>query len=168
MTELKNILSKVFALAVDIFLLSFYTIKQLVLPNRKRKGNLLSSLFIFFVGIVERLNYFEHSVFRMAAIFNKKYVRQTIFIIGGILFLLSLFEWSGDQRITQQIPPGSSEQSSSEVLNGASVVESQHVICFSAKKDTRKPYSISRCLIYNFPSNTHFAKKYILVRSIKV
>jgi hypothetical protein len=77
MTEIKNVLLKVFALAVDIFLLSFQTIKQLVLPNCKRKGNLLSSVVIFFVGIIDRLNSLEHG-FLIWQHSLKKYVRQAI------------------------------------------------------------------------------------------
>lgn len=61
---------------------------------------MLSSLFLFFVGIVEWLSYFEHGVFSIVSVLRKKYAKQAIFIIGGILFLLSLVEWSGDQRRT--------------------------------------------------------------------
>lgn len=168
MTEFKNILSKVLALTIDIFLLGFQTFKQIVLPNRKRKGNLLSSIFLFFVGVVERLNSFEYGVFKMATVFRKKYIRKAIFIIGGVLFLLSLFEWAGDQKVTQQIPSGYSQQSSSGASNSISVVKCHQTIYSLAKKGARKPYSIYKSLVYNFPTYTQSPKKYILVRSIKV
>lgn len=95
MQEIKKIISKIFVLVLDILLFAFRILKQIVLPGKKRKGNILSSLFVFFVGTIERLFPFEHGFFKMAAIFKLKYLRQGVIIIGALLFLLSSFEWAG-------------------------------------------------------------------------
>ena len=100
MYEIKKILRKVFVLAIDIFLFAFNTIRQIILPGKRKKGNLLSSLFIFFVGIIERLGSFEYGVFRMANLLKQKYVKRSLLIIAGLLFLLSSFEWTGEKNVS--------------------------------------------------------------------
>ena len=83
-------------LLFGILFFALSIIKQIVLPNKRRKGNVLSSLFIFFTGTIERLIPFEHGVFKMAAIFKLKYFRQAVIITGALLFLLSSFEWAAE------------------------------------------------------------------------
>jgi hypothetical protein len=168
MIEIKNILLKVFTLTIDILFLGFQTIKQIVLPNLNRRGNLLSSIFLFFIGIVERLNSFEHGVFDMATLFRRRYIRKAILITGAVLFLLALLEWSGDQRVTQQTPSEYSEQFSSGTSSNITDAKSHYASYFFPKNRIRKPFSICKCLDYYFPVSAPFAKKYILVRSIRV
>jgi len=83
MCEIKKILRKVFVLAIDIFLFAFNTIRQIILPGKRKRGNLLSSLFIFFVGIIERFDSFEYGVFRMANLLKLKYIKRSLLIIAG-------------------------------------------------------------------------------------
>lgn len=99
MTELKKISYKIFVLLFNIILLTIGVIKDIVLPNRKRKGNILNSLFVFFIGIVEILDHFEYGIFQMTKIFKHRYVRQGVIIISVFLFLLSSFEWTREQEI---------------------------------------------------------------------
>lgn len=99
MNEIKKIIIKVSILLLDIFYLGWATIKNIVLPGRKKKGNILSSLFIFFVGLIERLNGFEHGIFCMARILKQKYIKQSLLIVAGFLFLLSSVEWSDEKNI---------------------------------------------------------------------
>ncbi|MDE3183137.1 MAG: hypothetical protein KGM16_06930 [Bacteroidota bacterium] len=99
MYEIKKILSKVSLLAIDIFLFGYNTIRQIILPGKHKKGNLLSTLFIFFVGIIERLGSFEYGIFRMGSLLKKKYIKQSLLIIAGLLFLLSSFEWKTEKNV---------------------------------------------------------------------
>jgi hypothetical protein len=99
MTALKKIITKVFVLLLDIVLLTIRIIKHIVLPNRKRKGNILNSVFVFFIETVEILNRFEHGIFQMTKIFKHRYIRQGVIIISVFLFLLSSFEWIRGQEI---------------------------------------------------------------------
>jgi hypothetical protein len=99
MLEIKKIIYKILLIILDIALFTFQTARQLVLPNTKRKGNILSSLFIFFIGIVERLNHFEHGFFKIANIFKLKYLKQTVLIVAAFLFFLSSFEWKAERTL---------------------------------------------------------------------
>lgn len=58
MQPVKKIARKVFILLVEIILLLISTAGDLILPGKKRKGNILSSLFTFFVGTIEIFNGF--------------------------------------------------------------------------------------------------------------
>src|SRR5258708_39268614 len=78
MTELKKIVRKIFMLFLDITLFTIKIIKGIILPNRKTKGNILSSLFVFFIGAVEILNQFEHGIFQMTKVFKLKHVRKGV------------------------------------------------------------------------------------------
>jgi hypothetical protein len=89
MTDSKNIINKVFILLMDIVLLAIRTIKHIILPNRKTKGNILNSMFIFFIGTVEILNNFEHGIFQMAKIFKHRYIRKGLIITCSFLFLIA-------------------------------------------------------------------------------
>lgn len=73
MSEIKIIIVKILVLVLDILLFALQTVKQIILPNRRRKGNILSSLFDFFIGTLERIFHFEHGFFRMAVLFKHKY-----------------------------------------------------------------------------------------------
>jgi|SRR6185312_15012672 len=100
MQEIKKIINKVLLLILDVALFTFQTIQQVILPNSKRKGNILSSLLIFFVGIVERLGSFEYGVFRVPNLLKQKYIKRSLLIIAGLLFLLSFFEWTGEKNVS--------------------------------------------------------------------
>jgi hypothetical protein len=167
MNELKKILIKLLVLLADILLFGFNTVKQVVLPNRKRKGNLLSSLFIFFMGIIERLNCFEHGIFRTATFFKKKYVRQVIFIIGGILFLLSLFELTGDQSFVYSEATRYSEQLSSNEVDYTEAKLVKISVLPDKPERNRKPF-YKPITLYNSPTFTTSVKKFLLVKCIRV
>ena len=92
MRETKKIVIKILCLLVDIFLLGIKIIKQIVLPGKSNNGNIISSVLVFFIGLVERLYLFEYGFFRMKNIFKLKYVRRGVIIIAGILFILASFE----------------------------------------------------------------------------
>ena len=102
MGKIKKIIIKILCLFVDIFLLGIKIVKQIVLPGKSSNGNILSSVLIFFIGLVERLYLFEHGFFRMTNIFKLKYVRRIVVIIAGILFILASFECSVTSQNTSE------------------------------------------------------------------
>lgn len=98
------IVCKIILCLLSIVLLLYKVIKQLVLPNRTQKGNIISSVLLFFTSFfdliikytsevsfkrISRLKYYTQ--FRWAA-------RKAIFIITCFLFLLSSLEWSYNQQ----------------------------------------------------------------------
>jgi hypothetical protein len=94
MDAFKTILLKLFLLLTDILFLAWRSVRQLVLPNTKTKGNILSSIFYLFIGILEKVYHFEHGFLSMAKIFRKKYPRQVFLITIMLLFFLSSSEWT--------------------------------------------------------------------------
>ena len=116
MTELKKIVNKVFILFLEVVLFSVRISKHIVFPNKKRKGNILCSLFVFFVGIIEILNHFEHGIFKMTKVFQQKNVRKGILITGVFLFLLSSFEWTKAQEFTINYNNTCTQQQQSEAV----------------------------------------------------
>ena len=97
MFKVRNIVNKISNLFIDIILFTFKVIKQIILPTNKRKGNILSSFFILFIGTIEMVIPFEYGDFKMREVFKFKYCRQGLIIIGALLFLLSSFEWVNNQ-----------------------------------------------------------------------
>lgn len=100
MVRVKKIITELLLLAADILLLLCQTVTDIVLPGRRRKGNILTNVFLFFASLVESLVAFEKSLFRSPFLFNRKYIRQGIFIFSWLLFVLSYLEWPGPIRTT--------------------------------------------------------------------
>ncbi len=92
MSEIKKITAKILLLVLDIFLFGLNTARQIVLPNKKRKGTILTSLFVFFTGALDRLESFEHGAFKMTKLLRHKYLKPVLFVVTGLLFLLSALE----------------------------------------------------------------------------
>lgn len=94
MNTLKQSAKNFYSLLYEILVLIISTIKQLVLPNGRRKGNILNSAFVFFIGLVEIIIRFDYGIFRMSKLFRQKNIRQFVIIISTFLFLLSSLEWT--------------------------------------------------------------------------
>jgi len=94
MKEIQKIAQKVLILLLDILMFTWQVVRRVILPARGRKGNVLSSLLTFFVGLLERIVSFEKSILQQPVIFTHKYVKQGLIIAVGFLFLLSSFEWT--------------------------------------------------------------------------
>jgi hypothetical protein len=94
MKEVQKIAQKVLILLLDILLFTWQVVRRVMLPNRSRKGNVLSSLLTFFVGLLERVVSLEKSILQRPVVFTHKYVKQGLIIAVGFLFLLSSFEWT--------------------------------------------------------------------------
>lgn len=168
MTDLKKIFNKVLALLLDIVLLTISTIKQLVLPSYKRKGNILHSVFVFFIGTIEILNRFEHGIFQMAKIFKHRYIRQGVIIISTFLFLLSSFEWTRGQEINTSNSNVNAVQLQPKVFKSISFNKA------TKAKDCLKKSCIALrplariCPLPNVSIYSTSVKRYLLIRSILI
>ena len=83
---------------LDILVFAYNILRKVILPTRRRKGNILSSLLSFFVGLVDRVLSFEKSILPRPVVLKQRYVKQALMIVVGFLFLLSSLEWSVQQR----------------------------------------------------------------------
>src|SRR5260221_2991442 len=92
LNELNTILKKIWLLISDIFVLSIRLGRQIILPKKKTKGNLLSTLLLFFIGIMERLQDFEHGAFKMTCFFQNKYIRRGFALITCLFSFLTSYE----------------------------------------------------------------------------
>lgn len=167
MSGIKKLISKVLGLFVDIFLLGYKTGRQIIFPGKRKKGNLLSSLFIFFVDLIERVGSFEHGLFRMTNLLRQKYIKQSLLIVAGLLFLLSSIEWSGE------IIPNTSSRNYISQLSNAGV---KKITVNDSRLATDKPVTVYLHSKYPPYKNTlqsstpaSFAvKTYLLICSIRI
>jgi len=167
MTELKKIIYKVFILILEVVLFSIRIIKHIVFPNKKRKGNILYSLFIFFVGIVEILNRFEHGIFVMTKVFQQKYVRKGILITGIFLFLLSSFEWTKAQEFTANYSTAYKKQQpkAEESISFNKAIKNEGSL---QKTFIAASYPPSIFLVTKTFLNPLSVKRYLFIRSILI
>lgn len=89
-----NLIKKIWLLVLDIFQLTISLGSEIVLPKKKEKGNLLSTLFLFFIALVEKLHGFEHGAFKMNTFFRNRYIKTGLVLIAGLLFFLTSYEYS--------------------------------------------------------------------------
>ncbi len=168
MPGLKKIFYKVFDLLFDIILLTIGVIKDIVLPNRKRKGNVLKSMFTFFVGIIEILARFEYGLFQMTKIFKHRYIRQGIIIISAFLFLLSSFEWTSEHKFNVGHRNTNVVELSQKALKSIPFDKTKNGTTRFRKTSLALKLSVN---IYdhpgNFPDATH-VKRYLFIRSILI
>lgn len=118
----QKIAQKVLVFLLDILLFTWQVVRRVILPTRSRKGNVLSSLLTFFVGLLERVVTFEKSILQRPVVFTHKYVKQGLIIAVGFLFLLSSFEW------TVGVPGGTATNGSPEVVACAPVAASAQTV----------------------------------------
>ncbi|HEY8657640.1 MAG TPA: hypothetical protein VIL78_01285 [Hanamia sp.] len=167
MNEIKKIISKVFLLIIDIFLFGYKIAKQVILPNRRKKGNILSSLFIFFIGIIERLDSFEYGVFLMANVLKRKYVKQSLLVIAGLLFLLSSIEWTGETNVNTN-PGNFIAQFSDAGVKKIIVSNHGEAVSYSATTYLDRQYPTYKIIPHSsFPFSSS-VKTFLLIRSIRI
>lgn len=168
MNETKKILSKVSLLIIDIFLFAYNTIRQVILPGKRKKGNLLSSLFIFFVGIIERLGSFEYGVFQAGNLLKQKYIKQSLIVVAGLLFLLSSFEWTGEKNIRNNTSNYTTQLSEAAVTN-ATVSNQRLVRAYSKTVLLFRAYPSYRNILQSSSSTiSSSVKTFLLIRSIRI
>jgi hypothetical protein len=98
--QLREITAKIVLFVKALGMLISKVAKQLVLPNRKRKGNLLSSLLLFFIYLNDLFITFSRG-FSIKFILRWKHydraillAKQAMLFTACVLFLISSFEWS--------------------------------------------------------------------------
>jgi hypothetical protein len=92
MKDIKLISGKLCQLLVRLATLIIQLSRQLVFPNRKRKGNLLNTLFLFYIGAITSIQHFEHNQFKIADLFRNRLVRSGLMLCGFLLFFLASYE----------------------------------------------------------------------------
>jgi|GEM_PF-3053820 hypothetical protein len=172
MIKIKEILLKIFFLLLEILLFTLETGMQVVLPTRKRKGNILSSILNFFVGIVERINDFEYGFFKMNNVLKHKYIKQVVIIVGTFLFLLSSFEWTNGRSsdvnnvnvvntyMRQLLPIAEENKTDKEYKQAPHIVPTEKKVLTCCSSDA----GFSPC-IFTHPSAV---KKYLLFCNILI
>lgn len=165
MQEIKKITGKISFFIIDILVFAFDICKQIVLPGKQKKGNLLSSLFIFFTGIIEKLGSFEYGIFRMADLLKQKYIKQSLLIVSTLLFLLSSFEWTGEKNIYNN---------SSGYTTELSHTSSKTITVFNRRKTTSysdagaKTYPTCKQFYLRNLIETCFSRRFLLLRNIRI
>lgn len=168
MLEIRKITVKIILLIADIILLAYKIIKQIKLPNKKEKGNLLSSVFIFFVSIMARINIFEHGFFTIAPAFKNRYMKQAIFFTGSLLFLLSLSEWTGDKNFIYAGKTINTEQQISNSLSAKAISSNYKAENLLNKKIQYHPeprFNASQYTKTFYPSAVN---RYLLIRNLRI
>ena len=167
MNEIKKIIHKVYLLIIDIFFFGYKTATQIILPARRKKGNLLSTLFIFFIGIIERLDGFEHGVFSMACLLRKRYVKRSLLIVAGLLFVLSSIEWAAEKNFSN--PSGNYiTRFAGEGAIPAPVDKRRHVIGYPATTCLVKGYPAYKNILHGSGPLSSSVKRFLLIRSIRI
>lgn len=167
MVEVRKILAKILLLVIDILVFGWKCIKQIILPGSGRKGNLLTTLFNLFDGLIDRLNDFQENTFKIASLTLKKRVKQTVLLLGTVLFLLSLLEWTPDQKNTYFSQVKCAEQYQRNNA-GNSARQSEPEI-FRVKNQTVKCKPSFESAV-SFPSFSFIPsiKRYLFVRSLLI
>lgn len=97
---IQQIINQIIFFIVAVCLLSVKVIRQVTFPNRRRKGNLLSSLLLLFIYLNNLVSSYSWG-FSINFIRHWKHYDRTVFLAkraviftGCLLFFLSSFEWS--------------------------------------------------------------------------
>ena len=167
MNEIKKTIGEVFILIIDVFLFAYKTGKEIILPGKRRKGNLLSSLLIFFIGVIERLDGFEHGVFRMANLLRKKYIKQSLLVITFLLFLLSSLEWTKEKALIN-INTNRSEQVSNNGISKETVGKCVEISSHSEVTSRYSDFPVYKNIFQSNTSLTPSVKTYLLIRNLRI
>ena len=167
MNELKKIIGEVFILIIDVFLFAYKIAKEIILPGKRRKGTLLSSLLIFFIGVVERLDGFEHGVFRMANLLRKKYIKQSLLVITFLLFLLSSLEWTKEKAFIN-INTNRTEQVSNNGISKETVGKCVEISSHSEVTSRYSNFPVYKNILQSDAALTPSVKTYLFIRSLRI
>ncbi|MDP4283356.1 MAG: hypothetical protein Q8891_02960 [Bacteroidota bacterium] len=167
MSRVKDIISKVFLLIIDILRFGYVTARQVILPCKRKKGNLLYSLFIFFVGVIERLDNFEYGVFQMARLLRRKYIKQSLLIVASVLFVLSSLEWTGE-KILNSSSHNYIEQFSEVGLQKETICEQGNLKKHSVTTSPGNGFPAFRNVLFSGAPLTSSIKTYLLFRNIRI
>ena len=165
--EIKKIILKVWQLLIDIIFFGYRIVKQITLPTKEKKGNLLSSVFIFFVGIIERIGNFEYGVFHMTNLLRRKYIKQSLLIVASLLFLLSSLEWTGE-KILNSTSHNYIEQLSGAGLQKENICEQGNIKKHSETTFSGNGFPAYKNVLFSSTPFSSSIKAYLLFRSIRI
>ncbi len=94
MQAFKKILIDSFQLIMNIIFFSIHTLRKIILPGKHTSGNLLSTIFILFLGISERILIFEKNISTGKKLLQHRYCKKVFVIAASLLFLLTSVEWA--------------------------------------------------------------------------
>ncbi|QEC55701.1 hypothetical protein [Flavisolibacter ginsenosidimutans] len=149
----------------QVMILTIGLAKQAILPNRKRKGNLLNVLFLLYIGVIESVRDFEHRNFKMADLLQNRLVRKGLMLVTFLLYFLTSFEQPAFSRALHHEPVQveCSYQSSSRRLSYRRCIKDHFVpVRLNAVKDFSFP--INRSLKLAFASS----KRYLQIRRLLI
>jgi hypothetical protein len=165
--EIKKIILKVWQLLIDIIFFGYRIVQQITLPNRKKKGNLLSSAFTLFLGIIERIDNFEYGVFHMANLLRRKYIKQSLLIVATLLFLLSSLEWTSE-KILNSTSPNYIEQLSDADVQKETVGEQRNIKKYSETFFSENSRPSFKNFFFSGTPFSSSIKTYLRFRSIRI
>ena len=163
LAETKEILVKILQLLLDIARFAYNIVRQVILPTKSRKGNILTSLFVFFTGVIKKVSDFEHRSFRMTAVFNQKYIRKGFLLITASLLLLTSFEWINNENNTSKETNGRIS-SSQQIFDKRTLSKSAFVLPATEDSHCRT----SGMFFYRFQVSPICNKIYLLTRSLLI
>lgn len=140
MKEARKIGLKVICLIFDMLVFTYQIVSKVILPTRRRKGNILSSLLSFFVGLIERVLSFEKSILCRSVVCKHKYVKQALILTAGFLFLLSSVEWTISLSSRPAVIESQKPVSPEKVATSSIILKQDEARC--APKSARSFYAI--------------------------
>ncbi len=144
MVNVKNILKGIWFLLVNILLTGYGLLRKIILPSPNRKGNVLGSVFLWFIDIVERIIAFEKEIFHSSWLIRNRFVKQGLIIVTVFLFLLSSVEWTTNSYGIQNTEQEENVSVSKPAPTAVNILFSKQVsIIIPFKK--KLPYYLCEC-----------------------
>ena len=81
-------------LVIELVFFSIAVTSQIILPGKKTKGNLLTTLFIFFSSLLERIGHVQYNGCGLRILTEKKHARKLLLVVASFIFFLFSFELS--------------------------------------------------------------------------
>ncbi|HEV2481252.1 MAG TPA: hypothetical protein VGS79_16380 [Puia sp.] len=182
MKKLRPYFRPVVTLISDLLILGWRIVRQLILPTLTRKGNLLSSLFMLFTGLIEQVIAFAEAVARVprtfelparfgnAWAFSRKYLRQGMLIAAWALFILSSLEWTSSRpAVTEQAAAQRTVQEKTTVEQTASLgaaTSQSHKAAFA--KDPDVPVARPLAEHLSIPPPPSSSRRWLLLCTLRI
>jgi len=80
--------------------------RQIILPNFEKKGNLLNTLFLFYIGIIDNIRHIEYRKFKMADLIRNRWMRKGLMLLTFLLYFLTSFEQPANLQVSSGDPIG--------------------------------------------------------------
>ena len=165
---MKIIAIKILLLIKEIALFWISVIRKIVFPWKEKKGNILSTIFDLFIGTIEKLESFEHGVFRMTSISRQRHIKQGLFVFTFLLFLLSSFEYEGEKQSYNNSGQNTVQLSQTNVNEITYINKLQNVIGSLGTTSLIKEYSVNENTLQICSSPVSSLKTYLLINCFRI